>query len=288
MTRFDTIVVVDWSGGNDTGPTPRKDAVWAAVIRAGQVEPSKYLRNRVEAEAWLADLFSDEINAGRRMFAGFDFPFGYPNGFAARLTGKEDPLAVWDWYAAHLEDTPKANNRFALAGRINESLHSTGPFWFNGTKVDQPGLPRRKHERAGDHRLAERRLCERHAKGAFTCWQMGGAGAVGSQIMTGMAVLSRLRTRFVHKISAWPFEPLRAPIALVEVWPSLHADAVRAAEQPGDIRDEVQVRTLAARIARMQDDGRLSGVLADVPADARREEGWIFGLRTTDAACEAA
>ncbi|HBU55668.1 MAG TPA: molybdopterin guanine dinucleotide synthesis, partial [Sulfitobacter sp.] len=29
MSHFNTFVVVDWSGGNDTGPTPRKDAIWA-------------------------------------------------------------------------------------------------------------------------------------------------------------------------------------------------------------------------------------------------------------------
>ena len=122
--------------------------------------------------------------------------------------------------------------------------------------------------------MTERRLCERQAKGAFICWQMGGAGAVGSQVMTGMAVLSRLRARFAGRLAVWPFEPLDGPVALVEVWPSLHAEAVRAAARPDDIRDEVQVRTLAARIAEIQEAGRLMPVLNAVPPEARREEGW--------------
>lgn len=277
MKAFDTIAIIDWSGGNDTGPRPRKDAIWAAVIRDGRSGPSTYLRNRTEAENWLAHLFEAEITAGRRVFAGFDFPFGYPSGFAERLTGRADPLAVWDWYAAHLHDTPKKNNRFALAARINALFPGIGPFWFNGSATDLPDLPRKGRARNG-HGMEERRLCERHAKGAFTCWQMGGAGAVGSQVMTGMAVLARMRARLPGGIAVWPFQPLDTPVALVEVWPSLHADEVRAAGTPGSIRDEVQVRILAARIACLQQTDRLAPMLDAVPSAARREEGWIFGL----------
>ena len=45
--RPDTVAVVDWSGGADTGATPRRDAIWAAVVRAGVPETPVYLRNRV-------------------------------------------------------------------------------------------------------------------------------------------------------------------------------------------------------------------------------------------------
>ena len=88
MSTFDTFVMVDWSGGNDTGARPRKDAIWACV--AGQ-EPV-YLRNRQVAEAWLGDLIVDELNAGRRALIGFDFPFGYPAGFSEHVCGSADPL----------------------------------------------------------------------------------------------------------------------------------------------------------------------------------------------------
>lgn len=287
MIGFDTIVITDWSGGNDRGARPTKDAIWSAVVRNGRAAPSVYHRNRGVAETWLADLFAAELAAGRRVFAGFDFPFGYPDGFAARVTGSPDPLLLWDWFAAHLEDAPAGNNRFHLAGRINACFPGTGPFWFNGLKDDIPALPRKGRARR-DHGMAERRLCEMRAKGAFTCWQMGGAGAVGSQVMTGMAKLSRLRARFPGKVAVWLFQPLDAPIALVEVWPSLFADDVRRATGPDDIKDEVQVRTLAARIAAMQSRGSLVPALSDVPHKARHEEGWIFGLAGTVAESEAA
>ncbi|MDA0962982.1 MAG: molybdopterin guanine dinucleotide synthesis, partial [Proteobacteria bacterium] len=51
---FDTFAMVDWSGGNDTGPRPRADALWAAVARGGAVEEPLYFRNRALVEDWLA------------------------------------------------------------------------------------------------------------------------------------------------------------------------------------------------------------------------------------------
>jgi molybdopterin molybdotransferase len=239
--------------------------------------PPVYLRNRVIAVAWLRDFLAAELRAQRRVLAGFDFPFGYPAGFAERLTGRRDALSVWDFMAEHLEDAPASNNRFDLAGRINEDFPGTGPFWFNGIARDIPNLPRKGREREG-HGLEERREVERRAKGSFTCWQMGGAGAVGSQVMTGMATLERLRRTFPGEIAVWPFEPLDAPVAFVEVWPSLLASSVRAAIRPGDIRDAVQVRVLADAIARMAEGGTLRAAIDAAPAEARAEEGWILGV----------
>jgi molybdopterin molybdotransferase len=275
---FDTVVMVDWSGGNDTGPRPRKDAIWAAVARRGAVAgPAVYLRNRAVAQAWLHDLLGAERRAGRRVLAGFDFPFGYPAGFAARLTGRADPLAVWGWMAEHLEDAPGGNTRFELAGRINALFPGTGPFWFNATRREVAHLPRKGRDRHG-HGMAELRAVELRAKGSFTCWQMGGAGAVGSQVMTGMAVLERLRRAWPGEIAVWPFEPLERPVAFVEIWPSLANDAVKAAMREGDIKDAVQVSVLARAVAEAAGDGRLARMLEDVPGEARREEGWILGV----------
>ena len=182
---FDSFAMVDWSGGNDTGPAPRKDAIWACVAREGEAEAPVYLRNRDLAETWLAELIAGELAAGRRLCLGFDFPFGYPAGFARALTGRADPLAVWAWMAEHLEDSPAGNNRFDLAGQINCALgDGRGPFWFNGLKREIDGLPRGQDGRVNS--FAERRAAEAQASGTFTCWQMGGAGAVGGQVMTGI------------------------------------------------------------------------------------------------------
>ncbi len=271
--RFDTFAVIDWSGGNDTGPRPRKDAIWAGLVRAGRAEAPRYLRNRRLAEDWLADLVETELTAGRRLCLGFDFPFGYPAGFAGALTGTADPFALWDWLEARIEDAPKANTRFDLAGEINRTLGAgRGPFWANGLKRDIPGLPRGKESYANP--FPERRAAEQQAPGAFTCWQLAGAGAVGGQVLMGLPVLARLRRRFGNRIAAWPFEPLDAPVALIEVWPSLLADAVRAEPFTPQIpKDAVQVRLLAAALAGLSPDAFAQIATVDAP-----EEGWIFGL----------
>jgi molybdopterin molybdotransferase len=258
--------MVDWSGGNDRGATPKKDAIWAAVNRAGVPDAPVYLRNRQAAELWLIDLFEAEQAAGRRVLAGFDFPFGYPNGFARALTGSDDPLVLWDWFEARIEDDPKTNNRFALAGQINRDLGAgQGPFWFSPPSQTIDGLPPNKSNY--ENPFIEKRSAEMQAKGAFTCWQMGGAGAVGGQVFMGLPVLARLRRKF--GVSVWPFEPLEQQIAFVEIWPSLTVEAA----PEGQIKDAWQVAEVARQLA------ALSKVdLAEMLNVCAPEEGWIFGL----------
>lgn len=271
MTAWDSFVVVDWSGGNDTGAKPRKDAIWAGAVLGGQEQEPVYLRNRVVAFDWLRDVILAERALGRRVMIGFDFPFGYPMGFAGALTGSSDPLLLWDWFAEHLEDAPGGNNRFELAGQINAIWPGVGPFWFNGTRQDIAHLPRKGGARSRDHGLAERRRVETHAKGSFTCWQMGGAGAVGGQVMTGMAFLSKLRASFPDEVRVWPFQTLGKPVSLVEIWPSLIAPVVAAA---GDvIKDRAQVRLLARALSRLAAADLQRMLSVDEP-----EEGWILGV----------
>ena len=270
MNAFDSFVVVDWSSGNDTGPKPRKDAVWAAGQLGEQTIEPLYFRNRQRAIDWLEDTISGEIAANRRLLIGFDFPFGYPKGFAKHVTGSSEPLAVWAMYRDALIDTPKANNRFQLAGELNALFPGVGPFWFNGAKADVPHLPRKGRDRRA-HGQRERRHAEEIAKGAFTCWQMGGAGAVGGQVMTGMAALQRVRDAFPHQIAVWPFEKKPAPVHFVEIWPSLIDPVVKRSNDL--IRDRAQVLLLSRALAGLPPE-RLAAML-DVTAP---EEGWILGL----------
>lgn len=272
MTDFDRFLMVDWSGGNDAGPRPRQDAIWIGEDGRGGERPPLYQRNRHVAEETLSARIERALTAGERLFIGFDFPFGYPAGFAKALTGRADPLAVWRWLAERIEDAPRANNRFDVAAEINLRLAGgRGPFWANGLKRDIAGLPRTKAGYVNP--FPARRAAEQRARGAFTCWQLAGAGAVGSQVLMGLPVLDRLRRRFPGQLAVWPYEPMDRPVALVEIWPSLIDAAVKAETEPGDIRDAVQVRLLARALARLAPD-RLSAMLR-VQAP---EEGWIFGL----------
>ena len=237
MSAFDSFCVVDWNSGNDTGPTPKKDAIWAAAVVAGQAHPACYLRNRDVAMEWITELVETELRASRRLLIGFDFPFGYPAGFAERIVGEANTPKLWDFFAERLQDSPKHNNRFDLAGELNRRFPGVGPFWFNALKRDIAHLPRKGLARQG-HSMKERRAVDMVHPGAFTPWQMGGAGAVGGQVMTGMAALSALRRRFGSKVSVWPFEQ-EAEVHVVEIWPSLIDRAVRTSRD--EIRDRAQV-----------------------------------------------
>jgi len=259
--RFDTVVIIDWSGGNDRGPTPVKDAIWACI--AGQ-EPI-YFRNRQLVEEWLIELFETELAAGRRVMAGFDFPFAYPAGFAKAATGSDDPLAMWAWLNDLIEDAPKSNNRFDIAGNLNAKFGGIGPFWGNGLAREIPHLPKKGGMRTNTD-FPERRAVETHAKGSFTCWQLAGAGAVGSQVLMGLPVLHRLRERFKDTVSVWPFEAPLNQITFAEVWPSLFTGSV----PDGMIKDAHQVKSTAEHLGNTD--------LADLLDVSAPIEGWILGV----------
>ncbi|MEL6641806.1 MAG: molybdopterin guanine dinucleotide synthesis [Pseudomonadota bacterium] len=260
--------MIDWSGGNDRGPRPTHDAIWAAIHRPDGADPPQYFRNRQVFEEWIMPTLEAEISNGRRVMAGFDFPFGYPDGFCQHLTGGRDPLALWAWFADRISDAPHQNNRFDVAGAINATLPGVGPFWGNGLKRDIQYLPRKGRERTANP-FRERRQVETFAKGSFTCWQLAGAGSVGSQVMMGLPVLHRLRQYFRDAISIWPFEPLTKPIAVMEIWPTLYAGPA-----PADmIKDAHQVAATARALTKRN----LTPDHADVAISAP-VEGWILGV----------
>ena len=130
MTGFDTVVMVDWSARSAPSPAkPTKDAIFIGVSRRGR-EAVTYHRTRVAAMRALTGLLDGERRAGRRVLAGFDFPFGYPNGFARAVTGSDDPFAVWEWLARQItDDARNGNNRWEAARRLNALFPGIGPFW---------------------------------------------------------------------------------------------------------------------------------------------------------------
>jgi hypothetical protein len=216
----------------------------------------------------MSDFLDRELTANRRTMVGFDFPFGYPVGFGKHLTGSDDPLRIWEWFSKRVEDTPKANNRFDLAGQINGTLPGIGPFWGNGLKRDIADLPRKGLTRTPNP-FAERREVEHLAKGAFTLWQLAGAGSVGSQTIMGLPILTKLRIEFANKISVWPFEPLITPIAFVEIWPTLYAGKTPTAM----IKDAHQVQATTTHLS----ERSVTTLHADLHVTAP-VEGWILGI----------
>lgn len=269
---FDTIVTVDWSGGNAKGIKPSAGAIWASVMRNGIQDLPHYFASRQAVEPWLEAIIETELSANRRLMIGFDFAFGYPTNAAERICGSPDPLAYWDWLDARITDDLKDNNRFDVAGDINAMFDGIGPFWGNGLQRDIPHLPRKGLARSA-HGFDEKRLVEQRARGTFSVWQLSGAGAVGSQVLMGLPVLSRLRHHFAGQITVWPFEPLDKPVALVEIWPSLFKSTIQAGPYVHWIADAAQVHVTTQIIADMSPEKRAATF--NVPPTC---EGWIFGV----------
>ncbi|SFO89348.1 molybdopterin-binding protein [Tranquillimonas alkanivorans] len=288
MTGFDTFVVVDWSARSQPSPaTPTADSIWIAVARDGRAT-TEYLRTRAAATERLVRIFEDELALGRRVLAGFDFPFGYPAGFAEAVAGRPDALALWAALAERVEDgEDNGNDRFTAAAALNAVFPGTGPFWGRPAGLDLPGLPERGSERDG-HGLPERRAVEALVPRAQPCWKLFTTGSVGSQALLGLPRLHALRNRFGDRLSVWPFESPDAPIVLAEVYPSLVDAVVQEAIGPEDIKDEVQVRVLARALEEMQAQGTLGHALTAPDAPALAEEGWILGVGAEDALRTAA
>jgi hypothetical protein len=276
LAPFDTVIVVDWSAANVPSPArPSPDAIWIGVARDGSTDVS-YHRTRATAEAALIAVLDGEMRAGRRVLAGFDFPFGYPLGFAARLAGKPAAQAVWNWLESHLQDGPdNRSNRFDLAASINTRLGGTGPFWGRPANLNLPALPATKLVDYVGLNLPERRLVETQVPRAQPVWKLYTTGSVGSQALTGLPMIARLARR--AGCAVWPFDSDDAPLLLAEVYPSLLARDVAAAAATGEIKDRAQVRLLAQALRILSKQGGLD-VLFQVPrGPATTEEGWILG-----------
>jgi hypothetical protein len=282
---FDRVAILDWSAAN--GPKRGCDSIWLGFNDA----LPENLPTRAAALARLAALVESTLQDGQRLLIGADFAFGYPQGFPRALTGRDGALAVWQTLANRVWDDPRhRSNRIAVAAAINRALPGHGPFWFNPTRTDVPGLPHKGKKRHG-HGFADLRICDRRAKGAQSVWKLGGPGAVGSQALTGLPVLWTLRAGFAGKVAVWPFEPIDAPVVLAEVFPTLIDPAVRQATGADAIRDAVQVTLLARALARLQDRNRLEPLFAQPNEASIADEGWILGLgheaELLCAACES-
>ena len=290
----DLVAILDWSAAS----TPRKgaDSIWLGLAGAtnGESGDPRIISwnppTRAAAEAALHRLVADCLAGGKRLMIGADFGFGYPAGFARALTGRAEALAVWEWLADRIEDDAKnRNNRFAVAAAANRALPGLGPFWFRPAALDLADLPLKGSTRHG-HGLDEWRAVEREAPGAQSMWKLGGAGSVGSQALTGLPVLWRLRAAFSRRVAVWPFDPdwQSAPVVLAEVFPSLLADQVSAlcdqGGTDGPVKDAVQVRLLSGALSRLAGSGDLTRLLDAVPTDPviRQEEGWILGAGPAD------
>jgi precorrin-8X/cobalt-precorrin-8 methylmutase len=285
---FDAFAMVDWSAA--TVPRTGRDSIWICW----HTKDGEKLENpptRHAAKSILADWLGAAVQRGERVLIGFDFPFGYPSGFAARLGLSGPPWrAVWDEIAGLLHDSEEnGNNRFEIAAEFNRRV-SNGcfPFWGRPPGFDTPFLGPKHHRAHESGGLAERRLVDLHIPSAQPCWKLLGAGSVGGQALTGIPVVRALRDdpRWVDRVRIWPFETgLQAPeqgtVVIAEVYPSLWA--VYPAD--GEPKDAAQVRSVARFFAASDRTGEIAALFAGDPSLTRvqrqrveAEEAWTLGV----------
>jgi hypothetical protein len=268
------IITVDWSAANR--PTIGADSIWVYEW------PAETLTN-VATRATAARVVLDTIRAhgSSRVLVACDVSFGYPAGTAAaaglvgHAGGPQPWLAMWRHLAGDLADTDgNVNNRFQVATALNRRF-GRPRFWGAPPGAESEWLPRTKPPIEHELREVEQRY---RAVGLYpaSCWQLLGAGSVGSQSLTAIPVLHRWRQALAGRCTVWPFEPLTgAPdeVVLAEVWPSeLQPAEIDAVEHP--VKDARQVIALAHRLAGGVEVPELSGASVS-------EEGWVLSTMLT-------
>jgi precorrin-8X/cobalt-precorrin-8 methylmutase len=285
---FDTFAMVDWSAA--TVPRTGRDSIWICW-HSPDGERLANPPTRSAANAMLSDWLAEAAASGQRVLLGFDFPFGYPTGFAARLGLSGVPWrAVWDEVANLLEESGEnGNNRFIVAAEFNRRIsNSCFPFWGCPPGFDTPFLGPKHHRRHDSDGLAERRVVDLHIPSAQPCWKLLGAGSVGGQALTGIPVARALRDdpRWVDHARVWPFEtglqvPTNGSIIIAEVYPSLWTISPAA----GEPKDAAQVCGVARFFAERDRAGELAAFFAGDPGltdeqrrRVEREEAWTLGV----------
>jgi len=290
---FDTFVIIDWSAANQ--PNTGRDSIWiCAVDRDGVQRLIENPRTRHGAKNLLGGLLSEATARGERVLLGFDFPFGYPAGFAQRLGLNTSPpwRAVWDEIAGCLKDAENnKNDRLTVAADFNRRIsNGSFPFWGCPVGFTHEFLGPKHHN---DHQvkgLAEKRLIDCWMVGAQPCWKLAYTGSVGSQSLTGIPVVRALRDDpgWAEGARIWPFEtglrlPDNAQIVFAEVWPSWWRRQIRSDYGPPN--DRAQVRTVAELFAAADRTGELPRWFAGDPNltgeqrhQVETEEAWTLGV----------
>jgi hypothetical protein len=293
--------MIDWSSCSE--PTSGADSIWWALLRwergVARIETENCRTRSALAKGLSARLRGELRDA--RVLVGFDFPFGYPTGFARALGHRGVASDAWRAIWTRLErevqdDDQNANNRFAVAASMNADVSgSFGPFYGRPALKDVATTRTLSTKQSGffeyplrtlrGPRLARVRETDQRGGTASTPWFVfGGGNSVGGQALVGIPHVSRLRAQH-EDARVWPFEtgarlPSRAEarVVLAEIYPSLFHTREKTKT---DVHDRLQVIATAKAIARHDVAGTLGDLFA-APAPEESilcEEGWILGAR---------
>jgi hypothetical protein len=254
----------------------------------------------MEARERVRELLRAAVSRRERVLVGFDFPYGFPRGFAAALGLHGTPWqATWAYLAAKIQDgSDNRNNRFEVAGEINARM-AAHVFWGRPVTQDVEHLSRRKDAvryltegtKVGlpEWRDTEAALRQQR-RHPHSVWKLFYNGSVGSQALVGIPVVNSLRDdpQLQALSRVWPFEagvpmsPMGTPSILhAEIWPSIVdvKPLMARPENDGKVLDEVQVEQLALTFRRHDAAETLADLFAAAPPEVAEEEGWILGVR---------
>jgi hypothetical protein len=294
---FSAYVIVDWSAA--AKPSTGPDSVWIGVlkrdVRFRLTFEAHNPSTRKEAETKLGAILEDLKKRSERALVGFDFPLGFPHGFAQALNlSTEHPWrSAWDQLDKMVKDkVDNTNNRFGVGSEINRRM--TGgpfPFWGCPPKDALTTLQPKRTKAHGEGDLPEFRQVELATKGATSIWKLYYNGSVGGQAILGIPAVRRLKLARGEALKAWPFETgfkalteadlAGVDVVVAEVNPTL----VTANPLPGEVKDQAQIRATAEHLARLDEAGKLGavfappkGLAADALVQAETEEGWVLGV----------
>ena len=302
MTDFDAYLIVDWSANNK--PKKGRDSIWYCMhVRIGNhlcgVGPENP-STRQEAIERITSLLLENVERRLVTLVGFDFPYGYPSGFAAslKIEDKEHPAweQVWNFVSGEIQDKKdNSNNRFQVAAALNKKISNLCyPFWGCPTsKKCRTLLPTKLTETPPKIQLGDKRIVECHVGTAKSVWQLYGRGSVGSQALMGIPYVARLHNNpgLANVSRVWPFETglRKLPKRKKRDWLVLHAEIYpsicKITPLEGVPKDAAQVVGLSRYFAKLDEEGNLAAFFSgpkDVNKVERRlvqaEEGWILGV----------
>jgi hypothetical protein len=183
--RPSRVFAVDWSGDNRNA----RRKIWLAEASNGRLLRLENGRNSDE----VAEFFLLEAKRDLNFVVGFDFAFSFPLAYCESLNART-VNEVWRAVSKHGETW------------LTECLP---PFW---------GKAGRRKPRSGEaFRSTELAITDDGSANPKSIFQIGGAGAVGTGSLRGMAILAKLHdTGF----SIWPFDHPVLPL-IVEIYPRL-------------------------------------------------------------------
>jgi hypothetical protein len=231
------VVAIDWSGAMQ-GAERR---IWWAEARAGRLTNLTSGRGRTRL---VADLIA-EARHDDQLIVGLDFAFSMPIWFVREL-GLSSAPEVWSAVRTHGETWLQ---------------RCEAPFW------GRAGRPRPVPSAAEPWLRVTEQVCPRVAGiGPKSVFQIGGAGAVGTGSLRGMAALDELRRA---GFAIWPFDEPRLPL-VVEIYPRILTGAVAKSRpsarraylcaQPGSMSGELWAPAIGSEDAF---DAALSAVAMD-------------------------